>query len=69
MPVCHLVPTFLPLQYEQTALHLASGSGHDKVCQVLLHVGANVHVTNAVSIKISTYFIQHYCIFPCGNIF
>ena len=59
---------FLPLQGKQTALHLASGSGHDKVCQVLLQAGADVQATNSVSIKISTYY-DEYCFYVSKSSF
>ena len=47
--LCHLVLHFLSLQSEQTALHLASESGLDKVCQVLLQAGADVQAADFVS--------------------
>ena len=37
------------LQFKKTALHYSSIGGHDKVCQVLLKAGANVHATDEVS--------------------
>ena len=43
----HLVLHFLSLQYKETALHLASESGHDKVCQVLLQAGADIQATTS----------------------
>ena len=45
----HLVLHFLSLQNKETALHLASESGLDKVCQVLLQAGADVHAADIVS--------------------
>ena len=45
----HLALHFLLLQIKQTALHLASISENDKVCQVLLEAGADVHATDMVS--------------------
>ena len=48
--LCHLLLHFLSLQYKETALHFASVSGLDKVCQVLLQAGADVQaVTDIVS--------------------
>ena len=46
---CNLVLHILLLQLKRTALHLASISGHAKVCQVLLQAEPNVHVTDRVS--------------------
>ena len=39
----------MSLQYNKTALHFASISGHDKVCQVLLDAGADLHAKSWVS--------------------
>ena len=50
--VTNLPLHFLSLQDNHTALHLASESGHDKVCQVLLQAGADIHATGVVSIRI-----------------
>ena len=47
--LCHLVLHFLSLQLKRTALHLASLSGHNKVCQLLLQAGADVQATTKVS--------------------
>ena len=47
--LCHLLLHFLSLQREQTALHLASESGHVKVCQVLLQAGADVQAADIMS--------------------
>ena len=50
----HLVLHFLSLQLKQTALHLASESGHDKVCQVLLQAGADVQAVTETDHFVST---------------
>ena len=47
--LCHPVLHFLSLQNNETALHLASASGHDKLCQVLLQAGADVQAISFVS--------------------
>ena len=44
----------MSVQHKQTALHLASGSGHEKVCQVLLQAGADVQATDEVRIRVLT---------------
>ena len=59
----HLVLHFLSLQDKRTALHLASISGHDKVCQVLLQAGADVQavIHHIVSTIIFDAFHTAYC--------
>ena len=55
--ICLLISCLL--QHKQTALYLASGSGHEKVCQVLLMAGADVQATNHVSIRSSSYSVKY----------
>ena len=55
----HLVLHFLSLQSKETALHLASGWGRDKVCQVLLQAGANIHATDNVSTTTTIISLTH----------
>ena len=47
----HNFTWFLSLQGNRTALHWASNSGHDKVCQLLLQAGADVHAADNVSMR------------------
>ena len=60
---CDHIVTWLSLQFKHTALHLASESGHDKVCQVLIQAGADIHaVTYIVSIRFQTVSVLEKCL-------
>ena len=56
MPVCNHGAC---LQQKESPLNLASYSGHDEVCQLLLQAGVNVQAVDFVSIRISTYIVFH----------
>ena len=48
MRICPSLP-YVPLQVQQTPLHLAAWGGRDATCHALLEAGAEVNPTNRVS--------------------